>query len=67
MEEGAKGSVSLTFFVRFYRQYLFAKKSPSQTVNREKLRNTLLYEKLEHKINIGEIDSRGRCYKEIYS
>jgi len=58
MEKGAKGSVSSTFFVRFYRQYLFAKKSPSQTVNREKLRNTLLYKKLEHKINIGEIYSR---------
>jgi len=35
---------------QFFQQYPFTKKSQSQTVNKEKLRNSLLYEKHVHKM-----------------
>jgi len=39
------GLISSTFYSRFFCRYLFAQKSQSQTVIREKLRNLLSYEK----------------------
>jgi len=44
------GSISSTFYASFFRQYSFAKKSPSRIVIREKMHNSLLYEKCSRKM-----------------
>jgi len=43
-------SISTTFYARFYHQYPFSKKSQSQTVIREKLREAILYKKQVRKM-----------------
>jgi len=43
-------SISPKIYEQLLRRYSFAKKLQSQTVIREKLRKTLLYEKSAHKI-----------------
>jgi len=44
------GSISSTFYECLLRQYLFVKKSQSKTVIREKLHNSLSYEKATRKM-----------------
>ena len=43
-------SISATFYVQLLRQYSFAKKIKTQTVSREKLFETLLFEKASRKM-----------------